>query len=67
MFHNSQKALLSELYSLLRIPNTGEIFYGEEGTTLTAKGATSAQGDSGYPGLPMIGTDSWKRNVALLG
>jgi hypothetical protein len=52
-FHNSQKALLSEFSSLLRIPNTGEIFYGEEGTTLTAKGATSAQGDSGYLGDEM--------------
>jgi len=48
-FRTSHKALLLEFSSRLSIANAREIFQGKKGTTLAAKGATSARKCSAYP------------------
>src|SRR5260370_31863796 len=48
-FRNSDKAVLLEFSSRLSIANAREIFQGEGGTTLAAKGTTSARKCSAYP------------------
>jgi hypothetical protein len=49
-FHDSQKALLSEFSSPLRIFNARRDFPGEKRDILAAKRAASSQSGSGYQG-----------------
>jgi len=53
-FRNSQKALLLEFSSRLSIANAREIFQGKRGTTLPAKGATSACEAVSSKELPLV-------------